>query len=231
MLRRIKLQGTENTRDLGGYPTNDGAMTRYEMFLRSGVPQGLGENDIETLKNMGITTVIDLRSQPELDRTPCHLGDIEGFHYHNFHVISDGFMSEGEASIPTSYLSMCKGPHMPAIFQIIADRPGGVLYHCTAGKDRTGTLSAILLLLAGVENVDITADYTMTYPYLANLRRTMHDDHPDFPAYLHRSNPEYMEEFLRLFEQEYGTAETYLQTIGLTSESIQRIKEKLLALP
>lgn len=228
MLRRIKLQGTENTRDLGGYPTKDGRMTRYGMFLRSGVPQGLGKNDVETLKNMGITTVIDLRSQPELERTPCHLRGIEGFQYHNFHVISDGFMADGENSIPTSYLSMCKGPHMPAIFQIVADMPGGVLYHCTAGKDRTGTLSAILLMLAGVETPDIIADYTMTYPYLANLRRSLCEDHPDFPAYLHRSDPEYMEEFLRLFEQAYGTAENYLQALGLTLDSIRRIKDKLL---
>lgn len=229
LLRRIKLQGTENTRDLGGYPTKNGAMTRYGMFLRSGVPNGLTPDDVEKLKNMGITTIIDLRSQPELDRTPCHLSNADGFDYYNFSVITDDFMSAGEQAIPISYFNMCKGPHMPTVFQILADMPGGALYHCTAGKDRTGTISAILLMLAEVEKPDIIADYIITYPHLTNLIRSLRNDHPDIPAYVGRSNPEYMEEFLRLFEQEYGTAENYLQTIGLTSDSIQRLKAKLLS--
>lgn len=227
-LRRIPLTGTENTRDLGGYPLPEGKMTAFGRFLRSGVPNGLTQKDEALLLDMGITTIIDLRSGPELTRTPCHFAKTPGFFYHHLPLSGGDVMMGGADRVPLSYMEMTTCKNMPGIFQTIAHAPGGCLYHCTAGKDRTGTVSAILLLLAGVCHEDIVADYMVTQIYLERLIKEL-ARMPDLPAYIVRSQPEYMQEFLFLFHTKHVSAESYLKEIGLTAKEIESIKCKLLA--
>lgn len=226
-LRRIPLSGTENTRDLGGHPLPDGKMTAFGHFLRSGVPKELSPQDEALLLEMGITTIIDLRSEEELVRTPCHFADNSGFSYHHFPLSGGDVMLEGEDRIPYSYLEMTKCANAKNVFQAIANSSGGCLYHCTAGKDRTGTVSAILLLLAGAAEEDIVADYMITSIYLERLLKEL-SGMPDLPAYLGRSQPAYMQAFLNFFATEYRTAKQYLQGIGLSPAEISQIKEKLI---
>ena len=226
--RRIPLTGTENTRDLGGYPLDASHMTNYGVFLRSGVPTGLSREDVELMRSMGISTIIDLRSDPELERTPCYFAGLEGFDYHHLNIEgAEGFMN-GEDYIGDTYLAMTKSKSMPLIFKILADMKGGCLFHCTAGKDRTGIVAAILELLAGMDESDIIADYSITFPYLFRLIQSLSADYPDLPAYVGRSNPEYMMRFLELFKNEYGSAENYLKGLGLTDMEIGNIKDRLI---
>jgi len=227
--RRIILHGTENTRDLGGYPAKNGHTTKYKAFLRSDIPGELSAEDEQIIKDMNITTIIDLRSHDEIERTPCYFADKPDFHYHHFHLFGHTIFVNGEDNVGEGYMGTLKTENLPHIFRSIANAPAGVLYHCTAGKDRTGIVSAILLLLAGVEKEDIIADYIITYPYLARrLLIEIKEHYPDFPAYMGYSNYEYMDTFLTLFAEEFGTAENYLKSIGLTAEEISTIENKLI---
>ena len=225
--RRIPLEGTENTRDLGGYPIGRDKMTKYGVFLRSGLPRGLSENDESMLKLMGITTIIDLRSPAEVSRRPSFFEGHPGFLYHHLHLTGEGGILEGQDQIGLSYFNMTKGESAPKIFRHMASMEGGCLFHCTAGKDRTGTISAILLLLAGAKQSDIVADYCISYSYLAELIRGLKVDYPDLPAYLGRSDPDFMEDFLRRFLAEYGSAEAYLRGLSLSAGEIEALRDKL----
>lgn len=225
--RRIILDGTDNTRDLGGYPIGKNGMTQYGVFLRSAVPTGLSEEDCRLLRDMNITTVVDLRSDAEVDRTACYFDGREGFAYHHLEITGSGHMRGGQESIPEAYMSMLQCDAMPKIFRVFSAAPGGCLFHCSAGKDRTGITAAVLLMLAGVDDLDIIADYVLTYPYLVRLLEMISPDDPDFPAYIMRSDPEYIRGFLKLFHEKYGDAQTYLTDISLTEEEITRLKAKL----
>ena len=70
--------------------------------------------------------------------------------------------------------------------KVIANTDGGVIFHCTAGKDRTGIVAALMLLLAGVVEEDIMADYMTTYAYIYKGIRIMHEEDPDLPAFVDR---------------------------------------------
>lgn len=229
-LRRIPLENTENARDLGGYPIKGTSrMTRYNKFFRTGVPSQLNPSEEAQLKRLGLTTVIDLRSSAETARTACYFQNRPGFSYHHLHL--DGgerVLTEGKDRMGLSYLTMCKSPAAGEIFRILAQARGSCLFHCTAGKDRTGTVAAVLLSLAGVDVPDIVADYSISYPYLANTIRNLQADYPDLPAYLGRSDPENMEDFLMRFRQEYGSAEQYLKGLGLSSQALEALKAKLI---
>lgn len=225
--RRIILNGTDNTRDLGGYPLEKDAITKYEVFLRSALPQGLSEEDVKLLLDKNITTIIDLRTDDEVKRSPCFFDGKGGFDYYNFSLLGNKDMRLGAASIPAAYMEIAESSVMPNVFKVIAKMAGGCLYHCTAGKDRTGVVSAIILMLAGVHDIDIVADYVMTFPYLERVLKMIPKDDPDFPAYVLRSDPEYMQNFLKDFHEKYDTAEKYLQTIGLSKDEIETIKNKI----
>lgn len=226
--RRIPLTGTENTRDLGGYPLNLSHIMRYGVFLRSGVPTGLSPDDEALLRQMNITTIIDLRGDDELNRTPCYFADRIGFSYHHLPISGGDFMRDGEEKIGTSYFYMTKCPSMIKIFKILSNMNGGCLYHCTAGKDRTGVISAILQLLAGMEEADVIVDYSMSQLYLAKLLERLKSDFVDLPAYLGNSSPEYIMDFLGRFHEAYGSAQAYLEDIGLTDGEINALRNKLI---
>ena len=101
------------------------------------------------------------------------------------------------------------------------------MFHCTAGKDRTGCIAALLLSLAGVERSDVLADYQMTELYIRETVRRIRREHPEAAAFIGRSRPEYLEECLTLLETRHGTVLEYLRWLDLTGGELARLKEKL----
>ena len=108
------------------------------------------------------------------------------------------------------------------IFEIIAEAKGGVLFHCTAGKDRTGLVAMLILGLAGVTRKDIVANYEVTFTYVPILM-----DETINPA-LAYSRPEYIITAIEFIEQNYGTYREYLKSCDLTDEILDKIKSKYL---
>lgn len=225
-MKRLFINELSNMRDLGGYTTLNGTTTKYNRFIRSEMPQ-IGNDSINILLNNGITTIIDLRSSKELERKRNPLNNGK-FDYYNIDIVGEKAPSK-EEDIALGYIKITEDfDNIKKIFKIIANAKGGVLYNCTAGKDRTGIISMLILLLGGVADDDVIADYEVSYTFLRNKIRKIHLDNPDLPYFLGGSKLEYMEDTLKMFYDKYNSVEEYMKKIGISDEEMNIIRGKLL---
>lgn len=228
-MRRLMLSKTMNTRDLGGYPTLGGRSTAYRKFIRSDVPFEVSGQDLEMLLDNNINTVIDLRNDDEVVRKPCALKNVNQFEYYHYKIYGNGRIPTNAKDVPVSYFEMVDEQKlMLPIMKTLSTAKDGVIYHCAAGKDRTGVISALLLALAGVQQVDILADYQISHAYLDSMLREFCENNLDIPAYIITPKIEYMEAFLNMFYHKYHSVEEYLLCIGLDNNDIINLKQKLI---
>ena len=224
-MRRILLCGMENLRDLGGYPLagrGSERFTRWGSLYRGDLPKQVTQADRQRLRELGITTVVDLRSKEEIERKPDPLAQELGIRYLHCPLAGDGRVPAPD-EVPLSYMEMADGTgQMAGALRAIAEAPQAVLFHCTAGKDRTGVVAALLLWLAGVSEEDILADYIVSGPYLQQMLRAYCEAHPG--AVICPPQSAYMSSFLRLFAQRYGTPWRYLEMLGVDAG---KLAEKL----
>lgn len=130
---------TRNTRAL---PTGD------LRFIRSDCPTNMTDDEVQWLWNNGITTIVDLRENEEANENPCRLETECGFRYYRIPVTGGGNTPKSLEHLPLVYSQMLDG-QMEKIIDLIMNAKSNVMYFCTAGKDRTGVVSAILLKKAG----------------------------------------------------------------------------------
>ena len=97
-----------------------------------------------------------------------------------------------------------------------------------AGKDRTGCVAALLLTLAGVDRLDVLADYQVSELYIRPVIQWMRKRQTDIPAYVGSSRPEYLEDCLNRLETAYGSVANYLYAAGLTDQVLSRLRGRLL---
>ena len=116
---------------------------------------------------------------------------------------------------------------MPKVFRTIAEAKTGVMFNCTAGKDRTGVVSAILLLHAGVSDEDIIENYVLTREYGKERLALVHKNFPEIDMNIVTPREWFMEEFLRLFRAKFGTTDNYFTELGLSTCEIEAIRQKL----
>ncbi|MDD9149909.1 MULTISPECIES: tyrosine-protein phosphatase [unclassified Sporolactobacillus] len=229
-IRRILLSSTLNTRDLGGYPAADGRATQFGRIIRSDAPLALTSDDRILLKQLGVTAAIDFRSDREIVSDVSAFEQAPDFDYYHCPFAIGNRDPGSKEGVPPLYAEiMTDIPVMQRIMRIIAGQRGGVLIHCAAGKDRTGVVSALLLLTAGVSVSDILSDYQVSYTYLRLKIRKGLKEHPERPSYYGRSDMEYMEKTLDHFFETYGNVTNYLQTIDLNPVEISALREKLLS--
>lgn len=227
-MRRYLFSNMLNVRDLGGYPTRTGECTKYGRIIRSDVPLDLTSKDITRLQEMSITTIVDLRSDAEILRRPSALRDVHEFEYHHCVMYGNGEVSKRQEDVPISYFEMIdEQKSMKKMLTLIAHAKQGVLYHCTAGKDRTGVLSAVLLMIVGVSRYDIFADYLISGAYLREFVKNAERDDPEF-AKIITPKVIYIEKFMDMFIEKYKSVEGYCKIIGLTDEEVEMIRDKLL---
>ncbi len=227
-MRRFLLSSTLNTRDIGGYPTDCGNVTAYKVFLRSDAPIKVSDDDIKILLSNNITTIVDLRSDNEVQDRPCALKSHKNFEYYHCKIYGDGHLPTSVEAVPESYFEMVdEQTSVLNIMRVFAKAKDGVLYHCTAGKDRTGVISALLLLLAGVCKTDILADYQLSQAYLSSMLQQFCNSNKNIDVNIITPKIEYMEKFLSMFQQKYNSAEAYFLQIGLSDSEILQLKIKL----
>ena len=229
MYRRIRLGKMLNLRDLGGYPASGGNTTRWGRLLRGDNPMGLAGADRDWLLERGITTVIDLRSPAETEKLPDELAGQPGFTCRRLPLSGGVKLPHEEELVGWGYFQMLeRKEEVAAVLAAIADAPDGVLFHCMAGKDRTGCVAALLLTLAGVDRLDILADYQVSELYIRPVIRWMRETRENLPAYVGSSKPEYLEDCLDRLEEAYGSVINYLRAVGLTEDTLNKLKDKLL---
>ncbi len=224
-----------NLRDLGGHPTTDGALTRRRSLLRSDDLSQLTPAGLQAMADYGVQTVIDLRWPEEAARHPSPVpGALPGV---NFQRISLLLHSEEEWELRSrevpkeawkAYVLEQLGPQLARVLRAIADAPPApLLFHCVAGKDRTGLTAAVLLALADVTPASIAADYAASAQHLREgyLRR------------YHKTEPARVLEMLRCPEEgshrmlsflaRAGGVHAYLEGIGLTPAQVRRLRARL----
>lgn len=224
---RSLLETTENTRELGGYRMQSGKLTKWNSLIRSELVGNPSEKDLQYLRSNNITTVIDLRSAADVSNKTSGLWNKEGFTYYNLPVEEGSEMPASVEAVPISYMEIAGAKSMKAIYQCIANAGSGILFHCTAGKDRTGVLSAILLMYVGVSDGDIIENYVLSKDYGKRRLEIFKERFPDKDAAIVTPCAYYMEDFLRLFREKYQNAENYLRNIGLSDENLIRISSKM----
>lgn len=248
-VRLLELDGGRNFRDLGGYRTSDGRTVKTGHLFRSGVLHGLTAQDYDTIEALDIATVVDLRATGERRSEPTfwqagpvdvmawdyEMGLEDGSFLEDF---SDPDMSgaDAEALMGALYRDMVhqQAPHYRALFDRLADNSGPLLFHCTAGKDRTGIGAALVLTALGVDRDTVIADYTVSERILGNtLAREMSggDQDADPSAAFLASLPEpavealmgtrrsYIEAAFDEMQQRHGSVENYMRDALEVSES------------
>ena len=242
--RHTAFEGCFNFRDIGGYPTKEGKKIKKGIYFRTGRQDRMSEKDLAELKNLKISTQIDLRKPEEiLDQGKGPLENM-GADYINIPIIPDGGSDQlsrlvGDTGISGKrYLGYLEfGPESwLKIFEILANKDSlPVVLHCTAGKDRTGVSTAFLLSVLGVDRDLIEADYKLT-----NLDTERQADFIEnsggFPEGVDREAmilaagvPEdAMTVFLDGVESRWGSVLGYLEEIGITKNQMNVIRDNFL---
>ncbi len=172
----LGLEGLPNARDLGGHLTADAAVVRHAVLFRADSPSGATATDLALLDGLGVNLVIDLRGEAEALSFGPSLWQVERLHLpvcdtgrDILTALSGPGLSAGvaEQTMLSMYSAFVTDPvqrgHFATALRAIAQRKGSpVLFHCTAGKDRTGWLAAIVLSALGVDREAIIADYLLT---------------------------------------------------------------------
>lgn len=259
--RSLGLAGAPNARDLGGLAGAGGRPVRTGLVYRAPALGRLTEQDVRRLGRCGLTDLLDLRHGSEIevappDRLPpgLHVAHIPIFDpaHPVFTYVSAVLLGHdlsaydelGAEGTPGAMLAIYRwfvtSPAGRAAFgkalQRIADATGPVLYHCSAGKDRTGWLTAMLLTALGADRATVYADYELTNEVsaaanealLGAIARTRGVDVELLRPVL-VAEPRYLDEAFGAAEKEYGGADGYLRDgLGLDEQDLTRLRERLL---
>lgn len=244
-----RLKSIDNFRDVAGITTaystaHDGTM-RAGVFYRSNAITPSAA-DLATLNSLGIKAVYDLRTPSEIAGTPDTM--LNGANYQNIDII--GATTSGSNITNISFNSAADAVAMMeqtnrafvndagmrsqfgALFNALASVDAAQLFHCTAGKDRTGWTAAVLQSIAGVDNATIMANYLATNDYTAaRVAATLKAMPPSMAAVygpLLGVQASYLQAGLDEVTAQYGTMDNYLkQGLGLSQETIYVLRGKL----
>ena len=239
----LNLPRIYNIRDIGGYSTKDGKITRRRTFIRSESLARLSYESQQALIGYGIRTVVDLRKLSEiLDEPDVFLDSSEVSYCHQdmvgdmvFHDKPQDVEHAEHVSESYSQILDQRKTSIGQILSILASRnilP--TIYHCAGGQDRTGIISALLLGLAGVPENIIAEDFALTARYQVN--HYLSEDRPNetipdgysLEAYLSdRCQPKSMLLTIRHLKENYGSIEGYVKEVGLNSSQIETIRSTL----
>lgn len=235
----LKIAGTANFRDLGGYPV-PGGRTRSGVVFRSDALSRLGDLGRSELRGLGIRRIVDLRDPREVQAMP---DDITGL---GIDVValpifagSPEAAATGDATLETMYRTII-GEHadtvVAAVRALLLDGETPSLVHCTAGKDRTGAVSAILLLAVGVELDVVLDDYEATSanlagPWLEGMMAAALNHGiavtPQFQELMSASPRAAMAPVLGEVLAQRGGIDGYLERAGLSSDEVAALRDRL----
>jgi protein-tyrosine phosphatase len=224
-----------NARDLGGYPTTDSARTRWRSLLRSDDLAQLTPEGVQAMARYGIETVVDLRWPEEVEIDPSPVPrSLPHIRYRQISLLAESTAQWRELNNDCAkemwkctVLEQVRNELRDVLRFIATSSPGPLLFHCVAGKDRTGIIAALLLAVADVEPEAIAYDYAES---AANLRDAYlvryADSNPAAIIEAIRCPEEGVHNMLRYLER-LGGIEAYLENIGLTAVEIAALRARL----
>jgi protein tyrosine/serine phosphatase len=229
-----------NFRDLGGYATADGRVTRWRRLFRSDSLSRIDPADAASFTALGVRTVIDLRRPREIERDG-RVHPFDGLTYHHLHpthaeweAATDPEETSDARWLANRYLDLATAGRatVVAAVEIIADAGNApVVVHCVAGKDRTGVVSAVTLAALGVPDDVIAEDYALTQGATDRsmaFLRALNPEVAKMPARWLLSPAETMTLFLADLRARHGSIRSYL---GLPDATYARLEDNLLERP
>src|ERR1700754_897746 len=238
--RFLQLAGADNVRDLGGLPGDGGRPTRSGLLLRGEFTPGLTEADIELLvRRMGLRTVVDLRSDSEVRQAPGAFGEVDvSVVRAPLPVVEHEPLPGAAENLLGTYLGFLEADPEPmrlAVSTLIDSHNHPTLFHCAAGKDRTGALSAILLELLGVPRTLNAQDYALTGERIDRVFARL----SEMEVYRRRlsglsdtvrsSDEATLITFLEALDERHGGVEGWVAGQGIGAEELERFREALLS--
>jgi len=234
----ITLEGAFNVRDVGGYPA-DGGMTRPNALFRADSLHKLTQADQDVLLERNLRTVVDLRHASEVSVAGNVFAESKVVNYHSvplFEVQPDVSQSAviDLAAIYRYIVDRCQTGLLKALKTVSNAPAGAVLIHCTAGKDRTGIVTALALSAVGVPREVIIEDYSLTTEAMNRLRPRLLGNAeltPEAAAHLEKmlgSEPALMAELLDYIDLDYGGINSYLAQIGFSSTDRDLLHTRLI---
>ena len=249
--RRLHLDGTVNFRDLGGYGARDGRRVRWGRVFRSDGLGKLSDRDLVLLREMNVRRIVDFRTDSEIANSPdrfprdatayIHLPVTHGkydfgeavkrFREGDTDWLNPDFMVDGYIGNIESFAHAWER----VFFELLHPDAGPLVFHCTGGKDRTGTCAALLLLVLGVPEEAVIDDHQLSNIYIAELLPELYrlmsgqgiDPDRVFP-YL-TAPRDCIEAVIDHVETRYGSAAGYfLERTALTEEDLERLRDILL---
>jgi protein-tyrosine phosphatase len=241
--RPRRLEGVPNFRDLGGLPTEDGRLTRRGVLYRSSGLEELTARDVRhLLDDIGLSTVIDLRSPDDCEpAVPLQGTRVRVI---NLPIVREGLSTDldrpmtadGRVDVALIY-RMFMEMSIPAIREIVRELTTGAtpaLFHCSAGKDRTGVVAAIILRAVAVTPEAVIADFMETEPVLDEitaylLRRPAYSDVVlRLPPGTMDADPSFLSDFLDGVEDTYGGFRAWLtQHAAIPTSTIATLEHVL----
>jgi protein-tyrosine phosphatase len=246
--RVVHLDAVHNFRDLGGYRTDDGRTIGWGRLFRADGLYRLTDDDLDVVDALGIRTVVDLRSRPEFEqhgRFPLERYPVA---FHHLPIMDTTWMSSeipevdddenGAIEFLTwAYCDMLGqgADRFAHAFKVLAV-PGAApaVFHCAAGKDRTGVLTALILGGLGVEHDAIVADYALTEAAMVRMRAWVLEFHPEMaarmgetPAFMLAANPRAMSNVLDRLVADHGSIRGYLSSIGVGDALLAEMAEAI----
>jgi protein-tyrosine phosphatase len=238
--RLIALEGAVNFRDLGGYATEDGLRTRWRVLFRADGLSELTETDLEVMRELGIRTVVDLRSGQEVEQSRFNV-EAHPVTFHHYPFIKALPNAEDFSRAPgflgtqyTEMLDEATPQIIGALSALAAPEARPAVFHCTAGKDRTGLLSALVLSLLGVPEETVIADYALSGAAMTRLRAKLIEKYPDGKSLiadsdvLFSADPSNMVVLFAHLRNRYGTVAGYAARVGVPEDVVQRLRQSLL---
>jgi len=255
--RLLALQGTANTRDIGGYVAADGRRVKWGLLYRSDALADLGANDLEILRQMSLATITDFRSDSERSAAPDRLPrQTPALRYRTVAVSNPAvdvkelgrkvFAGELTHSELEALLDRRAYVNDPALRRAWGDwlrslaEPGALpqVFHCTAGKDRTGFAAAIVLLALGVPRTTVMEDFLLSNHYLEasidrDVTRIQSEAKTQLDEQLLRQvvgvSAASLQQAFTEMESRFGSVDNYLTVgLGLDATTRMRLRELLL---
>ena len=231
-MRLLPIEGAYNFRDLGGYTGTDGRRIKWRKLIRSGDFAELSETDLSYLSEIPLLSVVDFRSEKETElirnRIPSSVRNV----YHlpidagnlaprfkefmeNPDMGAEEIHSKTAALMEELYnelITTCSSAYK-SFFQILQQEETPLLFHCTAGKDRTGVAAALVLSALGVERSVIYDDYLLTNSTLQGKYDYLKEQYGSIISFFSRVKTEFLESAFKGIEVQYGGVENYLTQV------------------
>lgn len=246
--RLVPFNGTMNFRDLGGYQTHDGQTVKWQKIYRSDSLSNLSAMDLHRFKQLGITVDCDLRSGYEQQMAPDRIND--DIKYVDVHVYPDEGDPDEEVQAPHQvpqgnmlagiYQHVILNIHSQQMFKrvlaelLVLPDDQALVYHCSAGKDRTGMMSAIILALLGVDDDTIIRDYLLTnelYDFARSRQLPSDNEMGTLVAKMNltKGDGPVMRGFLDTINDGWGSMTAFVkEQLGLTDNEIRTLRQRYL---